>query len=969
MKKLGTIAFIAFILFAGIYAILQSNIGRNFVRNLLVKNLEQSGFTAQIAHVEGTLPHQIEMKGITVQGKGIELRIDSLTLRPILWRFFKGEVAFSHIQAQHVVIDGMAPFDFAGKFRMNQKNIYLLGKIADWALRSRLNRKTNQAVFTVQHPFLNAKGQAKLNDSLELMDAKIQTRLSIENQISLLAHTQITKESEGFRVQTRWQVPDWELKGNADATLIGRKLIGLASADPYAKATFEVELDEKGILIGTSHLTLENLQSLHLPNLYGKMEINTEWSSIDGVQGLYLDATATDFYYGADFMAQRFSVYSDLADPFHQVKGLFDVVVEKGKWKDVEIDAANLEIRTGEDSYPFRFFADGKWKKPFELRMDGWGKDSFEAHIESAEGFFSHHPFTLAHPLHFIWHEDQLVLPEVEIAFERGSALFQIERQKEHVQSHLFFKQLPLDLFSPLDISLSGTVDLEAHIREEKTGLQGDLKTSIVQEAPFEAAGELLGHFDRDLLTLNGNFHVHNTPLLQLDLALPIHFSLWPFQAKVFSHKNIQGHIVLNGQIEEFLDFVDLGPHRLEGTCQCDLTLSNTLNRPRLEGSLNFTDGTYENYVTGTHLSQIQATCQAQKNILTLQSFTAQDLPGTGSLSAQGEWTLTKSDLFPFYVDLVIDNLQFTQIDLVSATANGNLHIEGNTTAATVKGDVQIAQSDFSIPDHIPYPLPNLQVVYKNAIHPIPPPEKESAKHLYPLYLDLQVTAPEAITIAGRGLSSEWSGDFHLGGTYSALAAKGKLQLVTGEFNFSNRSFKLTEGELSFSGREHDMPHINLAGSMETRGIVVIVRLHGPLNNPQITLQSTPPLPLGSIMSYLLFGQDLSEISGFQALQLATALANLAGTGADILESTRRSLGIDRLRILTDPTEEGGETVALQVGKYVSKGVLVSFKQGTEDSSPDISVEFELKGNLVFQIESDQHQEQGIFTLKWHHNY
>ena len=87
------------------------------------------------------------------------------------------------------------------------------------------------------------------------------------------------------------------------------------------------------------------------------------------------------------------------------------------------------------------------------------------------------------------------------------------------------------------------------------------------------------------------------------------------------------------------------------------------------------------------------------------------------------------------------------------------------------------------------------------------------------------------------------------------------------------------------------------------------------------------------------------------------------------MEGTRKSLGVDRLRVITDPTAEGGETVALQVGKYVSKGVLVSFTQGAEESSTNISVEIDLKHNFSFQIESDQRQEQGKFTLKWNLNY
>ncbi|MBU6445966.1 MAG: hypothetical protein KGQ49_01035 [Verrucomicrobia bacterium] len=53
----------------------------------------------------------------------------------------------------------------------------------------------------------------------------------------------------------------------------------------------------------------------------------------------------------------------------------------------------------------------------------------------------------------------------------------------------------------------------------------------------------------------------------------------------------------------------------------------------------------------------------------------------------------------------------------------------------------------------------------------------------------------------------------------------------------------------------------------------------------------------------------------------------------------------------------------------MSKGVLVSFSQGADESSTNISVEIELKNNFVFQIESDQRQEQGRFTLKWNLNY
>lgn len=423
----------------------------------------------------------------------------------------------------------------------------------------------------------------------------------------------------------------------------------------------------------------------------------------------------------------------------------------------------------------------------------------------------------------------------------------------------------------------------------------------------------------------------------------------------------------MNGRIEEFLDFLDIGPHRLEGHCEGELQFSNTLYRPLVQGQIFFKEGSYENYYSGTQLKNIEAEFFAEKNILYLRKLTAQDQLGSGTLAANGQIHLLQSDLYPFRLDLALDQLQFVQIDLVDATAQGKMRIEGNALSAIAKGDLLIQKCALTIPDHIPRPLPHLDVVYRNPTHPLAPPEKSYKP--YPLYLDLKVLAPTDVTISGRGLESEWKGDFHLGGTYNALAAKGKLELINGEFNFSTRSFKLTEGSLSLSGIEHQMPHLNIAATTETKGIQITARLSGPIDDPQIVLQSSPPLPLGSIMSYLLFGQDISEIGGFQALQIATSLASLAGTGADVMEDTRKSLGVDRLRVISDPTDEGGETVAIEVGKYVSKGVLVTLTQGTEESSTNIRVEIELKNNFVFQIESDQHQEQGKFTLKWNLNY
>lgn len=990
MKKIGIWLFLVFILVAGAYAVMQSNIGKNLVRNIFSSALQKSGFAVAIDHVEGTLPHQIELKGIAITGNNVDITIEQLSLRPVLWRLLKNEIAFTNIHARGVTVDKGTPFDFEGKFRMSKNSAFLRGMIADWTLTARIDLKTERVFFTAANPLLVAKGEATLDASHHPKTAKVQiesdqwpAQLPFQAEGRFLANVAIERQEAGYQLRGTWQIPHLvveqtqigSVKGSGSAIFANRTIKGEMSIEPFAKATLEWTILPDWRIVGSNTLAIENLQSLHIPNVFGKLDAKADWTLVDNSQGLSFDATATDFYYGT-FYAQKASLYSDLQDPFHTVKGLFDLEFEKAKWHDLALEAASLETKSEEENWSFRLFAEGKWKHPIEIHMNGTWKDHFAADIENLDGTFFNHPFVLSNPVHFEWTPDIFRLLDAEISIAGSTAFVHIDREGERTDARLRFSRLPLDVLSlnPLDVSVGGVLNLEADIHEVGSRLQGDLKASIEQmevaalgiNEKLNGAGRFEGHFDKDLLAFKGNLNVRDTPLLNLDVSVPIHFSLWPFEAKLLVHKSASGHIALNGRIEDFLDFLDFGPHRLEGACHCDLKFTNTLYRPLVNGYLHFENGTYENYYTGTQLYNITADFLAEKNTVYLRSFKAQD-SAEGTLAAVGEIALKQGDLYPFRLDASFNQLKFVEIDLVTAMADGKVHVEGNSTSAVAKGDVRIAKCDLSIPDHIPHPLPNLQVVYLNPVHPVPPPETEY--HPYPLYLDLHVAAPSAVTISGRGLTSEWKGDFHLGGTYTSLAAKGKLELIDGSFNFSSRSFKLTEGSLSLSGAEHEMPYLNLAASTETHGVSIIARLKGPLNDPQVTLQSVPPLPLSSIMSYLLFGQDLSEISGYQAIQIASSLAGLAGTGPDIMESTRRSLGVDRLRVITDPTEEGGETVALQVGKYVSKGVLVSFSQGAEDSSTNISVEVELSGNFVFQVQSDQRQEQGIFTLKWSKNY
>lgn len=756
-------------------------------------------------------------------------------------------------------------------------------------------------------------------------------------------------------------------------------LTDLALEGPAASFSGNLEIRPDKIALGEIALNIGNLQDLPL-GLYGSVQGKTDWLVSNGKQVMTAELIGSGIYW-KDLFAQKASVLASIIDPFQDRHGRLVIEAEEVKWRQMSLDHLNFETLVGASKWPFALAVSGRWKHPLALNLGGiWHYDNshFTSTLQTVSGSFYNHGIALEKEVEIEYAPDLFRVGGLNLKLSGATAYLFIEDRQNNLDAELILKKFPLDVLSlnPLDVSIAGQTDCTLLVSEKNGKMDGTLNASIHQmeiaslgeKALLSASGNFEGRFDNDRLALKGGLQMEKTPLLSLDLSLPIRISRAPFHAELLYERAVKGHLTINSRIEEILDFFDLGTHRIEGDIACDFNLTHTLASPKIDGKLHFENGYYENYLTGTRLLDIKADGIANGDRITIDSFAASD--GKGILTASGRVDFLPAQDFPFFFDISFNHFPITDIDLVSAEAEGKIEIEGNLKGALAKGRLEVVRSDLHVPDRIPRSLPNLVVVYKNAVKPIPQPELE-LKEPYPLKLDLEVKAPDGIFIDGRGLNSEWKGDFHIGGTYTSLAAQGKLELIKGEFLFSGRRFKLLDGALSFTGKEREMPYLNLAAQMEVKDISITARLKGPLNNPQLTLQSVPPLPLSTIMSYLLFGQEMAEINSFQALQLANSLASLAGQGPDVLENTRRALGVDRLNIVSVPSSDAEmeDAIAVQVGKYISEGVLVSYSQGAEDSSSNINIEIELKGGWIVQLESDQRQEQGKFTIKWNHNY
>ena len=226
--------------------------------------------------------------------------------------------------------------------------------------------------------------------------------------------------------------------------------------------------------------------------------------------------------------------------------------------------------------------------------------------------------------------------------------------------------------------------------------------------------------------------------------------------------------------------------------------------------------------------------------------------------------------------------------------------------------------------------------------------------------LNLQVNAPNRIFVRGRGLDAELGGGLTLTGTTNNIISAGRFELLRGRLDILGKRFDLVEGSVQFQGDL--IPYLRFVSSTKTNAGEVRVIVQGPADEPEVIFESTPEAPQDEVLAQLLFGKNIDDISAFQALQLASAVATLAGRGgAGVVSRLRDGFGLDDLDVTT--TDSGA--TAVRAGKYISENVysdVTAASDGTADISLNIDITPNLKGKAT--LGSDGDSGIGLFSEK-----
>ncbi len=461
-----------------------------------------------------------------------------------------------------------------------------------------------------------------------------------------------------------------------------------------------------------------------------------------------------------------------------------------------------------------------------------------------------------------------------------------------------------------------------ADARMTVTNFSRTTAVSVSQPVNVNFVGQLQGHGGaaRAVIRRRG------TVIGRMNAALtPLPPGSGPWMTRLMEAP-LGGGIRYNGPADTLFSLAGQPDQRLSGALGVAADFSGRLSQPSLAGIVRAKNLTYENLTYGTRLTNMVLRGKFTGDRLEIEQLDA--VAGDGKVSAAGYVSLAADSGYPMDMQVKLDDARLAKSDAIGATATGSLTFTKRAgQTALLSGKMLLPETRYEVIRQGSAEVPELSGIRFKPPRGRPritgnEPATLSAGLLGQVRLDINLVAPEKLYVSGMGLESEWSTDIKITGTSAEPRMSGSVNLIRGTLGFAGKSFVLTEGRVGFTGGRTLDPTITLVASEEIEDVTVNVNVSGQAFNPQIAFSSTPGLPQDEIMSRILFGSSVGNLSAIQAVQLAASLNSLRGTGGGLnpLGKLRSATGFDRLRIV-GPDDTTGQGTSLAAGKYLTDDV------------------------------------------------
>jgi translocation and assembly module TamB len=356
----------------------------------------------------------------------------------------------------------------------------------------------------------------------------------------------------------------------------------------------------------------------------------------------------------------------------------------------------------------------------------------------------------------------------------------------------------------------------------------------------------------------------------------------------------------------------------MSGPLAVGADITGKLADPQIQGALRTQDGRLESQVTGMVIEHVNSQARFSGPQLIFSQISGQTVNG-GSITGNGSVTFSGGKTL---LNLSFNASQALLLnrDDVAARVTGPLQIRSGPNGGVISGDLRLNKGRFLLgraSAAAAVPQLNVRETGLDEEDVIEPAA------LHPWKLNLKLAGGD-LQVTGLGINSRWTTNLQIGGLADEPRFAGRADLVQGNYDFAGRVFRIDRGVIRFRNETPPDPQLDIHASAAVQGLDATVTVTGTGLKPEIIFASSPPMPQDELLSRILFGTSITNLSAPEALQLASAVAALrSGSGSlDPINALRRAIGLDRLRIVPADVATGQKT-AIGAGKYITRKLFV----------------------------------------------
>ncbi|ESQ86852.1 hypothetical protein ABAC460_21790 [Asticcacaulis sp. AC460] len=614
-----------------------------------------------------------------------------------------------------------------------------------------------------------------------------------------------------------------------------------------------------------------------------------------------------------------------------------DVQMANATWQDFSLATGRAKINLKGEAGTVQAVATGSAAVPFNVAVNGTIAPNL--YTVAAKGTANGLPFTLEKPARITKAGNDWVLQPTKLVMEQGRMdLAGRFGEKLQMQARLHNIDLSVvNLFSN-DLGVAGRAEGSVEFAQVGGGfptarlalkIDDFSRTSaavvstpvdMTVDAQLNPNRSAASNYVRAVVRQAGNV----VGRVNADLT-PSGDARW---VEALMDSGLSGGVRYNGPAAVPFSLAGLPRQNLTGAVAVAADMSGRLRQPRLNGVIKGTSLTYDNETFGTRITSLAVDGRFTNDRLELTKLTGR--AGAGTVSGSGWLSLAAEQRFPMSIHVDLANARLARSDTVDSTVSGTLDITNSQSdGAWVRGDLILPQLKYEVVRQGAAQVNVLDGVHKKGVEDQPQAIDTTIPALW--NLSIGVRADRQIFVSGMGLDSEWEMDLKVIGTTRDPRVVGRMEVVRGNYTFAGKAFVIDNGNIIFDGGPLADPEISIQASGDMQEVKGIIKVSGSAQRPSLAFSSTPALPQDEVLSRMLFGESVTNLSATEALQLASAVNGLRG-GTDFLNplgALRSATGIDRLRLVGADTETGRGT-SLAAGKYLTSNVYVEIVTDTK---------------------------------------